>query len=67
MLRILVLTAALVLLSALASPGAFAQGKVNCSYDVCVAGCSKNGGQPRFCGDYCTKQISSRKAEGKCK
>ena len=69
MQRIFVLATALALAAVFASSGAFAQakkGKVNCSYDVCVTGCTTNGGQPRGCGTYCTKQISDRKAAGKC-
>lgn len=67
--RIIVLMAALALMVSFSGGSAFAQakkGKVNCSMEACTAGCNKNGGQPRFCGDYCAKQMSQRKAEGKC-
>ncbi len=69
MQRILVSLAALAVMIAFTSPGAFAQakkGKANCSYEACVSGCNSRGGQPRYCGDWCTKQISSRKAAGQC-
>lgn len=69
MQRILVVTAAIAFGMTFASGGALAQakkGKVNCSYEACVSGCNKNGGQARFCGDYCTKQMSQRKAAGQC-
>lgn len=69
MQRILVALAALAVMMALTSPGAFAQtkkGKANCSEAVCTEQCIKNGGQIRGCGAYCTKQISGRKAAGQC-
>ncbi len=69
MQRILVSLAALAVMIAFTSPGAFAQakkGKANCSEAVCTEQCIKNGGQIRGCGAYCTKQISDRKAQGKC-
>ena len=73
MQRILVVTAALAFgmtfATVFANDVALAQakkGKVNCSYEACVSGCNKNGGQARFCGDYCTKQMSQRKAAGQC-
>ncbi len=69
MQRIFILTAALAVAMTFASPGAFAQAKkskLNCSYEACVAACNTRGGQPRGCGDYCTKQMSQRKAAGQC-
>ena len=66
--RIFVLAAAVIAAVSLSS-GAFAQGKkgkANCSVETCMSQCNQRGGQPRHCGDYCTKQISSRKAAGQC-
>jgi hypothetical protein len=69
MQRVLVLITALAFGATFASDIALAQakkGKVNCSYEACVSGCNTRGGQARFCGDYCTKQMSQRKAAGQC-
>jgi hypothetical protein len=77
MQRVLVLITALafgaILATIFVNDGASAQaklaqakGKANCSYEACVSGCNTRGGQPRFCGDYCTKQMSQRKAAGQC-
>jgi hypothetical protein len=68
MYRIFVLAAAVTAAVSLSS-GAFAQGKkgkATCSVETCMSQCAKVGGQPRKCGDYCSKQISSRKAAGQC-
>jgi hypothetical protein len=69
MQRIFVLTAIAALAATFSSHGAFAQGKKPhplCNMERCLAYCSKQGGQPRLCPDFCQKRTAERKAAGQC-
>jgi hypothetical protein len=62
MIRVAVAVAALLLLQ---STNAQAAG-VNCSYDVCLKLCAKNGGSAG-CSKWCTDTLAERRRSGQCK